>query len=595
VKSLREVHVHVDRVNGELAQLKEDLAGMVRDHAESRGRHEGRLNDLQKRSMDSELSVRMEQLQMALASLADTQDRHDSSLASLKEDVVRFDRSDSSNRLAVLEKHEKDTAEHLSTVEQQLLKLDHELKIAARTNRSVERLEREVELSAEAHGRHDSRFERVDAKMVDRLERLEKELTASLEDRFQELSLSVASLQQEGHSGNADRLKRVGELTASTQQQTNRLQALEQSLEKLQEAHGGHQIHVANLASQQLRPDIDIRLKELREELDGLNLERRFRQTLQDVDRRLEENRRGLRADFDSWQSSLEQDATALQQKGAAELRVEVRTAIRNEAAAVAALDEQLWLTDQRLSRRIDDLEANSSRKPLGSPPPRQRPQAVMRPITPARENSVYSRSTAALLAARAADSVSDTSDTDLYPRSAAARMASVAGEALTRNIDIRRRGGGGLASSGSGESGITLKPARDSLGTISAASTALDQDRDILLEVNEEVGNARSSSSRSRRTSSVATRESKIPSARGTNSRSPSRLVARSAAEAFASQADLDDSDIAVASRMSGTSPARRSRSQEDGSTAAASIRAPSIGGGVFAAAKVLAEAGEF
>jgi len=536
----------------------------------------------------------MEQLQMALASLADTQDRHDSSLASLKEDVVRFDRSDSSNRLAVLEKIEKDTAEHLSKVEQQLLKLDHELKISARTNRSVERLEREVELSAEAHGRHDNRFERVDAKMVDRLDRLEKELTASLEDRFQELSLSVASL-QEGHSGNVDRLKRVGELTASTQQQTNRLQALEQSLEKLQEAHGSQQVHVANLASQQLRPDIDIRLKELREELDGLNLERRFRQTLQDVDRRLEENRRGLRADFESWQSSLEQDATALQQKGAAELRVEVRTAIRNEAAAVAALDEQLWLTDQRLSHRIDDLEANSSRKPLSSPPPRQRQQAVMRPITPARENSVYSRSTAALLAARAADSVSDTSDTDLYPRSAAARMASVAGEALTRNIDIRRRGGGGLHSSGSGESGVTLKPARDSLGTISAASTAVDQDRDILLEVNDEVGNARSSSSRSRRTSSVATRESKIPSARGTNSRSPSRLVARSAAEAFASQADLDDSDIAAASRMSGTSPASRSRSQEGGSKAAASIRAPSIGGGVFAAAKVLAEAGEF
>jgi len=36
--------------------------------------------------------------------------------------------------------------------------------------------------------------------------------------------------------------------------------------------------------------------------------------------------------------------------------RGEITTAFKSEAAAVAALDEQLWLTDQRLGQRIDEL-----------------------------------------------------------------------------------------------------------------------------------------------------------------------------------------------------------------------------------------------
>lgn len=46
----------------------------------------------------------------------------------------------------------------------------------------------------------------------------------------------------------------------------------------------------------------------------------------------------------------------ARQKKAASELRMEVRAALRNEATAVAQLDEQLWLTDQRLGQRIDKV-----------------------------------------------------------------------------------------------------------------------------------------------------------------------------------------------------------------------------------------------
>lgn len=50
------------------------------------------------------------------------------------------------------------------------------------------------------------------------------------------------------------------------------------------------------------------------------------------------------------------EDIALQQQKGAAELRLEMRQAIRGETAAIRALDEQLWLTDQRLGQRIDEL-----------------------------------------------------------------------------------------------------------------------------------------------------------------------------------------------------------------------------------------------
>merc|ERR1711957_979776 len=44
-----------------------------------------------------------------------------------------------------------------------------------------------------------------------------------------------------------------------------------------------------------------------------------------------------------------------LQRRIVAELRLETAAALRSEASAVAALDEQLWLTDQRLGQRIDE------------------------------------------------------------------------------------------------------------------------------------------------------------------------------------------------------------------------------------------------
>lgn len=55
-------------------------------------------------------------------------------------------------------------------------------------------------------------------------------------------------------------------------------------------------------------------------------------------------------------QSSLQGELAAVQKRLAAELRSEMRGLLKSEQSAIAALDEQLWRTDQRLGQRIDEL-----------------------------------------------------------------------------------------------------------------------------------------------------------------------------------------------------------------------------------------------
>jgi len=63
-----------------------------------------------------------------------------------------------------------------------------------------------------------------------------------------------------------------------------------------------------------------------------------------------------LEAKIEKSEVSLGERLANMQQRLVMELRAETTAAFRNEAAAVAALDEQLWLTDQRLGQRIDEL-----------------------------------------------------------------------------------------------------------------------------------------------------------------------------------------------------------------------------------------------
>jgi len=63
-----------------------------------------------------------------------------------------------------------------------------------------------------------------------------------------------------------------------------------------------------------------------------------------------------LRNLMESLQSSCREELAVLQRKVTVELRAEARTLLKSEQNAIAALDEQLWLTDQRLGQRIDEM-----------------------------------------------------------------------------------------------------------------------------------------------------------------------------------------------------------------------------------------------
>lgn len=92
----------------------------------------------------------------------------------------------------------------------------------------------------------------------------------------------------------------------------------------------------------------------------------------------IENSRREFQRDLQDYQASLREELIALQKRLVAELRAETTAAFRSESASVAALDEQLWLTDQRLGQRIDELahahaEWQGRRNGKEQPPPKGR------------------------------------------------------------------------------------------------------------------------------------------------------------------------------------------------------------------------------
>merc|ERR1719424_101022 len=85
----------------------------------------------------------------------------------------------------------------------------------------------------------------------------------------------------------------------------------------------------------------------------------------------VEECRLEFRELFRELEGKVREDLLKQQQRLIAELRAETNTAFRSEAAAVAALDEQLWLTDQRLGQRLDELARAHAQSPRPNPAPR--------------------------------------------------------------------------------------------------------------------------------------------------------------------------------------------------------------------------------
>jgi len=454
-----------DRLSSELtssAALQKRLDVLERHHSRSldlHSNHESRFGRFSEElAVVSEGHSRVARLERELSLSAEAHGRHEGRFERLMGDVEALGDVHScmdktqSELTKLLEGHQNLHKEVSLHSEAHRRHEDHLEELKGRHTSSLEhlggagdriaRLEQEIGAISKAHSRQQSQFEKSHA---DRLENVEKELATVMADRLH---------QMDAHSSFEDRLKRLSSDVGSwSERHRSRLEQLERTLPGLEQAHGSHNLRFEQLeeqlASPALHSNLERQIKDLRGEISAMDVERRLRRSLQDVDHRLEEGQKGMHSELESWQSGIEQDLSALQRRSAAELRVEVRTAIRNEAAAVAALDEQLWLTDQRLGQRIDDLEQAFANPVVpASSPPRER-KVVCKPTTPLRvlparrQPGRATDSAASVLAARAAEGVSDTSDVDPLPSSLAVGMASFAAEAMTKNIDLRRRSGG--------------------------------------------------------------------------------------------------------------------------------------------------------
>ncbi|CAE8644141.1 unnamed protein product [Polarella glacialis] len=454
-----------DRLSSELtssAALQKRLDVLERHHSRSldlHSNHESRFGRFSEElAVVSDGHSRVARLERELSLSAEAHGRHEGRFERLMGDVEALGDVHScmdktqSELTKLLEGHQNLHKEVSLHSEAHRRHEDHLEELKGRHTSSLEhlggagdriaRLEQEIGAISKAHSRQQSQFEKSHA---DRLENVEKELATVMADRLH---------QMDAHSSFEDRLKRLSSDVGSwSERHRSRLEQLERTLPGLEQAHGSHNLRFEQLeeqlASPALHSNLERQIKDLRGEISAMDVERRLRRSLQDVDHRLEEGQKGMHSELESWQSGIEQDLSALQRRSAAELRVEVRTAIRNEAAAVAALDEQLWLTDQRLGQRIDDLEQAFANPVVpASSPPRER-KVVCKPTTPLRvlparrQPGRATDSAASVLAARAAEGVSDTSDVDPLPSSLAVGMASFAAEAMTKNIDLRRRSGG--------------------------------------------------------------------------------------------------------------------------------------------------------
>lgn len=237
--------------------------------------------------------------------------------------------------------------------------------ISAREQQSVN-----IETVSVALSRQDQAFGRA----VERQDSAMAELRSEVRRLTEEVD-SVSQRQAE--------LRTVRELIAEDRLQT--IEAMEQNLvsapmleariDARLEALRLELLHVAapwgeleaRLAA--LRADVEARVQaQLEVRPDALRLENRLGALRAELEDRIEgqlklcleairlECRQTTKGHVEELQARVGEDIASLQQRLMMQLRAEVAGAIGRESAAIAALDEQLWITDQRLGQRIDEL-----------------------------------------------------------------------------------------------------------------------------------------------------------------------------------------------------------------------------------------------
>lgn len=190
------------------------------------------------------------------------------------------------------------------------------------------------------HDRHEARLSDLHLGLLDLRGSLglHKEEKIDLQAGLEELHLEIAKLQA-NHEARCDDLERLRseacERLTGTRQGVADLVDLAQQLERrLSEWRS----EIVGDVATEIRSAGPMRRAEL--------LSEEFQHLRQEVRVDAEEFRREVQGRFEEWRALLLDDMR--------KLRAEIKDALRNEVAVVSSLDEQLWITDQRLGQRID-------------------------------------------------------------------------------------------------------------------------------------------------------------------------------------------------------------------------------------------------
>lgn len=290
-----------------------------------------------------------------------------------------------------------------------LVSAEQASQVAAEARGICQKLEEEVRLVARAQTHILSTLDgisgRVDAvtapdrtSQSDRIQdssSLEKAAASRLETRISELRDEAAQHQHQC----SDKLASALDVLATTQREVGTLaQAVDRLAERvygragsdsaeksvdrflIDETEARFEARCERLdrdlaAATKARSTLEGRFEELRTELASAVVTREdFRNGLEDlatdfaeaiatlkgesqrVPGRSSEDQRELEQRIELWQAALQKEIAAQQKRLVTELRGEIKSGLRSETSNLAALDEQLWSTDQRLGQRIDEL-----------------------------------------------------------------------------------------------------------------------------------------------------------------------------------------------------------------------------------------------
>jgi len=332
-----------------------------------------------------------------LAEVTQLVQRLDRKLATWKEEVKSEAMDDISSRMSFLESdRQKLDALHRDAnsaaaarieLESRLESLRTELTTAMRTRMDFDARVREVQQQVarrveEAEGRFETLRSELSTATATRLEHLE----ARLKETQQALARRIDALQgaaTEDVEAAKHELTTLSQLVARLEESQRQLredvsQELHSTVHSTLGSKESALRDAAQSAAEGMRREMLQQLLDLESRLERVFVEQttagatresfefRLREGTEDMKRSFEGQLSGLSqrlsTEVENWRGSFREELQTLQKKLGGELRAEARALFKQEQHAIAALDEQLWLTDQRLGQRIDELTQAAGR-----------------------------------------------------------------------------------------------------------------------------------------------------------------------------------------------------------------------------------------